>query len=354
MRVLITGNMGYVGSVLIRHLHQNYPNSELIGYDTGFFAHALTGSVQFPEIILSEQVFDDIRLLNKELLQGVDAVVHLAAISNDPMGKEFEQVTQDINRRASVELAKAAGQAGVKSFVFASSCSMYGSADDGPRKENDPTHPLTAYARSKIGTEHDLRNVDLGNMLFTSLRFATACGMSERLRLDLVLNDFVACALSSGEITVLSDGTPWRPLIDVADMARAIDWAINRNADNGGQWLAVNAGKNSNNYQVIDLAEAVRRIVPGTVVSINTTAPRDKRSYQVDFSLFESLASDHLPQIDLDLSITRLVDGFRRMGFANADFRDSSFVRLNMLRQHLAAERLDQMLYWTKHAQTQL
>jgi nucleoside-diphosphate-sugar epimerase len=351
MRVLITGNMGYVGPVLTRHLRSKYPDAELIGYDAGFFGHALTGPTVLPETALSRQVFGDTRSLPKSLLHDVDAVVHLAAISNDPMGKEFEEVTAEVNRTASVNLAKLAASAGVKNFVFASSCSMYGSAEGGPRKETDPTNPLTAYAKSKIGTEDDLREVDLGNMVFTSLRFATACGMSDRLRLDLVLNDFVACALTSGEITVLSDGTPWRPLIDVEDMARAIDWAITRDANNGGAWLAVNAGKSANNYQVRGLAEAVQKQVPGTKVSINTDAPPDKRSYQVDFALFESLAPDHLPQVDLDLSISRLVEGLRGMGFADVDFRNSPFMRLNMLRKHLASGRLDKTLYWANATQ---
>lgn len=346
MRVLITGNMGYVGPPLASLLRKKYPDAELIGYDAGFFGHALTGPAALPETALNQQVFGDVRAFDAALLQGVDAVVHLAAISNDPMGKEFEEVTTDVNRNASVSIAKLAAAAGVRNFVFASSCSMYGSAAGGPRKEDDPTNPLTAYAKSKIGTEDDLREADLGDMVFTSLRFATACGMSDRLRLDLVLNDFVACALTSGEITVLSDGTPWRPLIDVEDMGRAIDWAITRPADNGGQWLAVNAGRTENNYQVKGLAEAVQRHVEGTKVSINTDAPPDKRSYQVDFSLFESLAPDHLPQVDLDESIKRLVSGLSRMEFRDPDFRNSPFMRLNMLRRHLAAGRLDQNLHW--------
>ena len=155
-------------------------------------------------------------------------MVHLSAVSNDPMGNKFEAVTGDINQKASVRIAQLAADRGVKNFVFASSCSMYGYAEGGARKESDPTNPLTAYARSKIGSEKAFAELDLGGMTVTSLRFATACGMSDRLRLDLVLNDFVACAIASGEITVLSDGTPWRPLIDVEDMARAISWAIVR------------------------------------------------------------------------------------------------------------------------------
>ena len=346
MRTLITGNMGYVGPALVRFLKRADPAMELIGYDTGYFAHLLTGAGSLPESLLSRQVFGDMRDLPGDLLDGIDAVVHLAAISNDPMGHEFEDVTAAINRDASVRLAKLAGAHGVKNFVFASSCSMYGAASDTPRKETDTTNPLTAYARSKIGTEDDLRDAALGDMVFTSLRFSTACGMSDRLRLDLVLNDFVACAVTSGEITVLSDGTPWRPLIDVEDMARAIHWAIQRPAENGGTWLAVNAGHNDRNYQVRDLAEAVRRRLPETSVSINTEAPPDLRSYKVDFSLFHALAPDFVPQITLDQSVENLIAGFGRMGFGEHDFRNTTFMRLNALRAHMAAGRLNSDLQW--------
>ena len=348
MRILITGNMGYVGPVLTRFLRENIPDAELIGFDAGFFGHSLTGVDVLPEILLDQQVFGDIRELPPKLLDGTDAVVHLSAVSNDPMGNKFEAVTGDINQQASVRLAKLAAERGVKNFVFASSCSMYGYAEGGARKESDPTNPLTAYARSKIGAEKAFAELylGLGEMTITSLRFATACGMSDRLRLDLVLNDFVACAIASGEITVLSDGSPWRPLIDVEDMARALSWAIVRKPENGGKFLAVNAGHDDSNYQVRDLAEAVALQVPGTKVSINKNAPPDKRSYKVDFSLFKSVAPDHIPQATLDESIRRLCKGLTAMGFADKDFRNSQYMRLKTLERHMAAGHLGVDLRW--------
>ncbi len=346
MRVLITGNMGYVGPVLVRYLRRADPTIELIGFDTGFFAHCLTGAESLPETELATQRLGDIRDISIDLLQGVDAIVHLAAVSNDPMGMEFEKVTGEINQHASVRLAKMAAQAGVRTFVFASSCSVYGQAEGGPRKETDPTNPLTAYARSKIGTETNLSSADLGDMTFTSLRFATACGMSDRLRLDLVLNDLVASAVSTGNISVLSDGSSWRPLIDVEDMARVILWAIRRQASGGGAFLAVNAGGDENNFQVKDLAEAVASNFPGTTVSVNRRAPPDKRSYKVDFSLLGSLAPDHLPCISLATSILRVREGLERMKFVDKNFRQSSYVRLNTLRQHIKAGRLGNDLRW--------
>ncbi len=349
MRILITGNMGYVGPVLTRFLRANLDQPELVGFDAGFFGHSLTGAELLPEALLDKQVFGDIREFPPELLDGVDAVVHLSAVSNDPMGNKFEAVTAEINQQASVRLAELAAERGVKNFVFASSCSMYGYAEGGARKETDPTNPLTAYARSKIGSEQAFAQLDLGRMAVTSLRFATACGMSDRLRLDLVLNDFVACAIASGEITVLSDGTPWRPLIDVEDMARAISWAIVRDPGNGGKFLAVNAGRDECNYQVSELAQSVARAAPGTRVSINTSAPPDKRSYKVDFSLFKTLAPAHIPQVTLEESIRRLHRGLTGMGFADKDFRNSPFMRLKTLERHMAAGRLGPDLRWRSH-----
>lgn len=347
MRVLVTGNMGYIGPVLGKFLRKNLAGAELIGFDTGFFGHCLTAVDTVPELLFDRQIFGDIRNFPIDVLDKVDAVVHLSAISNDPMGNQFESVTHDINQHSSVRLAEAAAASGVKNFVFASSCSMYGYAEGGARNEKDPTNPLTAYARSKIGTEQTLASAKIGKMNVTCLRFATACGMSDRLRLDLVLNDFVACALASGEISVLSDGTPWRPLIDVEDMSRAIHWAIERQEGQGGQLLSVNAGRNESNYQVSELANTVARHVPGTKVSINTNAPPDKRSYKVDFSMFKSLAPNFIPQVSLDESIEQLISGLKKMHFGDKEFRSSTYMRLKVLDKHIAEGRLTTDLRWS-------
>jgi nucleoside-diphosphate-sugar epimerase len=347
MRVLVTGNMGYVGPALIRHLRAAMPSAYLAGFDSGFFAHCLTTTRELPERLLDLQRFGDVRAIAADDLKGFDAVVHLAAVSNDPMGNRFEAVTDAINHRASVAVAEAAAAAGVKNFVFASSCSVYGFAADGrARSEADALNPLTAYARSKIATEQSLQQSNLDGMTTTSLRFATACGMSDRLRLDLVLNDFVACALAAGEITVLSDGTPWRPLIDVRDMALAIEWAVTRPAEQGGRFLALNVGSDSWNYQVKDLAQAVADAVPQTKVSINTAAPPDKRSYKVDFGLFLKLAPLRQPRQTLNSSIAALRDGLQAIAFADREFRQSQLIRLKVLERHIEQERLDPDLRW--------
>jgi len=348
MRILVTGNMGYVGPVLVHHLRTRFPQSEIIGFDSGFFAHCLTAADSLPETILDKQIFGDVRATPADLMWDVDAVVHLAAVSNDPMGKQFETATDAINYQASLRMAELAKANGVKHFVFASSCSVYGFAAGGPRKETDTLDPLTAYARSKIATEESLRAMQSDEMTITCLRFATACGMSPRLRLDLVINDFVAAATANGEISVLSDGTPWRPLIDVADMARAIEWAITRSAFNGGAFLTINAGSDAWNYQVRDLADAVAAALPGTEVSVNANAPPDKRSYKVDFGLYRSLAPEHQPQMNLTQSVANLRNGLQAINFADRDFRQSSFIRLRMLEAHMNAGRLDSDLRWQR------
>ena len=347
MKVLILGNMGYVGPALVRHLRAQHPTATLHGFDNSYFAHCMTGAKSLPEQLLDRQYFGDVRSIPSTMFEGYTAVVQLAAVSNDPMGEEFARVTADINRASTMAAARAAARAGVTNFVFASSCSVYGVADGSPRKEGDPLNPVTAYAKSKVGAEQDLATIET-DMAITCLRFATACGMSDRLRLDLVLNDFVACALARHEITVLSDGSPWRPLIDVEDMARAIDWAIQRRSENGGRYLIVNAGSDDRNYQVRDLAYAVAEALPGTSVSINSKAPVDSRSYRVDFRLFESRAGDHRPQVTLDESISRLISGLREMDFKNAEFRQSQFMRLHVLRNHIREGRLSERLEWLR------
>lgn len=346
MKILITGNMGYIGPLVVDQLRRSYPDATLVGLDQGFFANCLTNSPILPECRVDIQYFHDIRDITDAQLEGVDAIINLAAISNDPMGKTYEMVTGQVNYEAGIAMAKKAKRIGVKRFVFASSCSMYGSADDAPKTEESPLNPLTAYARSKVGTETALKEIADDSFVVTCLRFSTACGMSPRLRLDLVLNDFVAAAVSSKEIMILSDGTPWRPLIDVKDMARAIDWAIGRDVAQGGNCLSVNVGSDEWNYQVKDLAQAVASVIPGLTVSINKDAMPDKRSYRVSFDLYKKLAPDHQPLCTLTDSIKALWDGLKAMTFRDVNFRESNLIRLKVLNQLRAKELVSEDLRW--------
>jgi len=345
MKILITGNLGYVGPGVVREFRKYYPDACLTGYDIGYFSQYITNRNIIPDAGLTIQHYGDVRNFPDEILEGVDTVIGLAAISNDPIGNRYEAPTEDINCKAIVDLAQKAKSKGVKKFVFASSCSVYGSAEDKPRTEDSALNPLTAYAKSKINAEIGLRSLADKNFQITCLRFATACGMSDRLRLDLVLNDFVAGAITNKEINILSDGTPWRPLIHVLDMARAMRWAHERNGDAGGNFLVANAGSNAWNYQVNELAEMVNEILPETKVSINKNAEPDKRSYRVNFDLFEKLAPDHQPQYDLKAAIHGLINGLRAIDFSDGNYRNSNLMRLNVIQNLVETGTIDQSLF---------
>ncbi len=343
MKILVTGNLGYVGPVVVSQLRAFFPDACIIGYDMGYFE---TGAAARGPSAEDRQYIADVREFPEGLLEGVDAVVHLAAISNDPMGSRFERVTMEINYRATAALAEKAKRRGVSSFVFASSCSVYGFSEQGLVTEQSEVNPLSAYARSKVLSETAIRDLAGNGFKATCLRFATACGWSERLRLDLVLNEFVAGALSTGQIRILSDGTPWRPLIHVRDMGRAIAWAVARPVRDGGEYLAVNTGSNAWNHQVVDLAAAVADAIPHTQVCVNETAAPDRRSYRVNFGLFETLAAGHQPEYDLRRAILELRDGLISSGFNNRPVDGASFIRLKRLESLIRDKAITEDLKW--------
>jgi len=346
MKIMIVGNLGYIGPSVTARMRAIFPDAELIGFDIGYFAHCLSHAVRLPEVQLDRQVFGDIRNFPEALLGGVDAVIDLAAISNDPMGNQFEEVTMEVNYRSAVRLAEMCKRNGVKNFSFASSCSVYGAASEYPKKEDDELNPLTAYARSKVAAENDLEPLATDDFVITCHRFATACGFTPRLRLDLVLNDFVAGALVNHEIGILSDGTPWRPMINTQDMARAFEWSVQRRAENGGAFLAVNTGSNDWNNQIKPLAEAVAAQIPGAAVSVNPDAPPDKRSYRVNFDLFNRLAPAHQPACDLKSTIGQIKENLQAMEFNDPNFRESQFIRLKTLARLRDLGLLNDNLEW--------
>jgi nucleoside-diphosphate-sugar epimerase len=345
MKIVILGNMGYVGPGVVELLRTTYPTAILVGFDTGFFASCLTDVDYLPERKLDQQFFGDIRNFPDVILQNADAVINLAAISNDPMGSHFEKVTMDVNHVACIQIAKKAKSMGVKSFVFASSCSIYGESNGVVKTEDSNVNPLTAYARSKVYSERDLRPLADKNFAITCLRFGTACGMSPRLRLDLALNGFVADALSTKLITILSDGTQWRPLIDVKDMAAAMVWAVGRIASSGA-FLAINTGSEMWNYQVKQLAEAVGEAIPDSKISVSKEPSADKRSFMVSFDLYKILAPNHQPKCSLSTTIKSLKDGLESMSFKDPQFRDSKMMRLKVLTSLQSSDRLTNDLRW--------
>ena len=339
----VIGNAGYVGSVLVPVLRQN--GMTVFGYDTMWFGSNLASEIP-PQFDVETQVKEDIRRpLEIEAFGECDSIIYLAAISNDPMGRRFEVITDDINAQACIETAEAAKARGVRRFIFASSCSMYGNASGEPKREEDELNPLTAYARSKVRAEQVLSEMSTDKFQVTCLRFATACGASPRLRLDLVLNDFVASAVTSGYVEVLSDGSPWRPLIHVKDMARAIQWALER--DTGGDYLAVNIGSDEWTYSIGSLAMEVQKVIDDCQVMINSSAAPDKRSYKVDFSLFQRLAPEYQPTVSIEEAIQGLAAQMGTIKLGKGDFRSSpKWSRLNTLEAHIASGRLDTRLFW--------
>lgn len=345
MHVLVTGSLGYVAPSVIHSLRKSFPDAVLTGVDTGWFIGSLTDGGRPPESHLDSQRFVDVRDMTAADLAGVTHVVHLAALSNDPLGDTWAEVTEAINLRASLRLLDLSQQAGVKGFVFASSASVYGAGSATPRTEASEVNPLTAYARSKIDFERQAAERLSGEMVLTCLRFSTACGWSPRTRLDLVLNDFVATALSTGRIEVLSDGTPWRPLVHVDDMGRAIAWALSDDRrQQPEKALTVQVGRDDWNFQVGQLASLVAEVLGGIEVSINEQAPPDARSYRLDFTRWREIAPRHQPVTDITKAIQQLADNLRHLDLT--DFRQGKLMRLNVVRDLVDQGALTGDLAW--------
>ncbi len=350
MNYLITGNLGYIGPVLSKFLKSKNENCIITGYDNGYFLNCpIAAEMNNEKPSVDLQVFGDVRDNEKIIpyIEQADHIIHLAAISNDPMGEEFEKVTKEINQDSSIFIAREAIRGKSKSFVFASSCSVYGEGSSSPRSEIDRVNPLTAYAKSKIGTEEALKVLENKCATkITCLRFATACGYSPNIRLDLVLNDFVATALNTNSIEILSDGSPWRPLIDVEDMCRAIFWACHR--ENGVDNEIINIGSPSWNYQIKDLANAVKDILGQKLeLKINSNAIPDKRSYRVAFDKFYDLAPFELtPQITLNESVNRMVTALLPYKERLARTERGHLIRLNILKNLKEMKILSDNLSW--------
>lgn len=343
MNVLITGNLGYVGPVLAKTL-KAVPNTCLLGLDNAYFSSCVTESGGLSDRLFDLQYYRDIRDVRIEDFRGVDAVVHLAAISNDPMGNHYTLQTCEINYGATIKAAMLAKAAGVSRFIFASSCSVYGFSESGVCDESSSVNPLTEYARTKVLSERFLEGLADEHFQVTCFRFATACGASSRLRLDLVLNDFVASAVTKGKIEILSDGTPWRPLIDVKNMALAVKWAISDSDPVPYQLL--NAGSGSWNFQVRELAAIVAEEVSGTEVCVNPEGQPDKRSYKVNFDAFAQKTGIAIPREDVRRTVNELKNSLVAIGFADENFRQSQYMRLNVLKKHENENLLDSSLRW--------
>jgi nucleoside-diphosphate-sugar epimerase len=346
-KILIIGNQGYIGPILAKHLKSINPDHLLIGLDTGYFAKYHTVQGLNPDHYIDIQYNHDVRDVNEDVFTNVDHIIYLAAISNDPMGEEFSKPTTEINTNSALRIAEIAKKKKVKSFTFASSCSVYGAADGlTARNEESELNPVTTYAKSKIQSEKLLKPLASENFKITCMRFATACGFSPRLRLDLVVNDFVFTALTTGSIKILSNGEPWRPLIDVEDMSRAMEWSISRTQ--GGNFLSLNVGSNEWNYQIKELADKVKLNLENIGIEINSSAPEDKRSYKVDFSLFKTLAPNHYPKKSIGQTISELKEGIESFSESINSINEQGTTRLKVLRSLISDNTLNNNLFWTK------
>ncbi|MGV9664318.1 NAD-dependent epimerase/dehydratase family protein [Nocardia niigatensis] len=277
MRVLVTGHQGYLGTVMVPRLQA--AGHEVTGLDSGYFAECVLGAAPPAPPTLSV----DLRDVTAEQLAGFDAVVHLAALSNDPLGALAPQITYDINHHASVRLARLAKAAGVRRFLYASTCSVYGAAGDGLVTEDAPLRPLTPYAESKVRVEDDVAAIADSGFSPVFLRNATAFGFSPRLRADIVLNNLVGYAVLTGEVKVLSDGTPWRPLVHAQDIAQAFATCLEAPIE-AIHCRAYNVGTEANNLTVAQIAQAVVDVVPESTLAITGESGADPRSYRVDFA----------------------------------------------------------------------
>ncbi|GAA2821652.1 SDR family oxidoreductase [Kitasatospora paracochleata] len=341
MRVLLTGHQGYLGTVMAPVLAE--AGHEVVGLDAGLFADCVLGPT--PADPPGHRV--DLRDVTAEHVAGVDAVIHLAALSNDPLGSLAPDLTYDINHHASVKLAKLARDAGVRRFLYASTCSVYGAAGgEDLVAEDAPLRPVTPYAESKVRVEDDLHDLADGDFSPVFMRNATAFGYSPRLRADIVLNNLVGHALLSGEVLVLSDGTPCRPLVHAADIARAFAAALvaPREAVHDE---AFNIGSETNNVTVAEIAEQVAEAVEGSKVRITGEAGADPRSYRVDFSRFRAA----VPGFDCAWTVKRgaleLADAYRKFGMGRDDF-EQRFTRLAVLRAASDAGTVDDTLRWRR------
>ena len=335
-KILITGNLGYIGIELAKFLKNKNKDLFLIGYDTGFFIKNKFVNFNSKNYV-DHQVKSDIRTRNFKELEKfkIDTIIHLSAISNDPMGSFFVRPTREINTIYSKKLIDWAKKNGVQKFIFASSCSVYGFSKK-ICKETSKTKPLTEYAKSKLKIENYLRKKSNKRFKAVTLRFSTACGASDMLRLDLVLNDFVASGITTKEIKLLSDGNALRPLIDVIDMIKAFYWADGYNSQN---FLCVNVGNKKMNYKIVELAYLVKKYIKMAKISINEKNI-DNRSYKVDFSKYKRLFPGYMKMKNAKYSITNLIKMIRRAKFKDKNFRSGKFMRLVSLKKQISENKL--------------
>ena len=337
MRVLVTGCNGYIGSILALRLLE--AGHEVVGFDSNLFADCLFGD---PPVDYEQHVVD-MRDVKAADLKGFDAVCHLAALSNDPLGSLEPRLTHEINHQASVWLARLAKQAGVKRFIVSSSCSSYGTAGDDLLTEEASLNPCTPYGETKVATDRDVAQLADESFTPVYLRNATAYGVSPRLRLDLVINDFVANAVLQGRIIIKSDGTPWRPVVHIEDICEAflaVLTAPRQQVHN----QSFNVGRTEENYRVSELAEIVKLSVPECKIEYAPGGGPDKRCYRVDCGKIARQVPGFRPKWDVRRGAKQLCDAFRSVPLTAADVASGRFLRLSTLKRLMESGAIDSEL----------
>jgi nucleoside-diphosphate-sugar epimerase len=342
MKVLVTGDKGYIGTVLVPML--GGAGFDVIGLDTDYFERCtFTGSLPG-----GSSTRKDSRDIILEDLAGCDAVIHLAGLSNDPMGDYRPHVTEDINTTASIALAKLAKEAGVKRFLFASSCSNYGASGENFLTEEAQFNPVTPYGVSKVQVEQALNKLADENFCPTYIRASTAYGVSPRIRFDLVINNLTAWAFTTGMVYLKSDGTPWRPVVHVEDICRAYIAALQAPVEVVHN-QAFNVGTTTENYQMRELAEIVQDIVPGCRIEYAPDAGPDKRCYRVDCNKIARTLHEFKPQWTARRGIEELYAEYQKVGLTLEEFEGPRYMRIGHLKQLVQEGRLTEEFRWTAH-----
>lgn len=343
MNVLLTGNNGYIGSVLTRLLLER--GYQVAGLDTSYYLGCEFSEFNYPQL---KRINKDIRNTAKEDLDGVEAIIHLAALSNDPLGAFDARLTDDINYLATVKLANLAKEAGVKRFIYASSCSMYGIAGEDAVTEDAPLSPVTEYAISKVKSEEALNEMADDSFSPVCLRASTAYGIAPLLRCDLVVNNLTGWAYTTGKIKIMSDGTPWRPTIHVEDLSRAYIACLEAPVE-AIHNQAFNVGQNRENYRIKDMAEVVKGIVPGCEVEYTYEHGSDSRTYKVSFDKIATRLKGYFnPQWDIEKGVRQLYEAYEAHGLTLEEFTGNRYIRLNQLKNLVNEEKLDSDLFWRR------